>query len=54
MISDLGTDDRDIDMDFIVAPSDYIVFGINGDTTTNGGVDVDYEYSGHDPWKQRR
>ena len=25
---------------------EYVVFGINGTTTTNGGVPVDYDYSG--------
>ncbi len=29
-----------------IAPGQYMVLGINGDTATNGGVQVDYVYSG--------
>ena len=46
MIEDLGSDDDMVNMDFIVGPNEYIVFGVNDDTTVNGGVDVDYTYSG--------
>ncbi|WP_422108066.1 HYR domain-containing protein [Winogradskyella sp.] len=45
-ISDSGTDTHTIATDLIVGPESFIVLGINDDPATNGGVDVDYEYSG--------
>ena len=35
-----------VDVDVIVAAGDFVVFGVNGDTATNGGVDVDWVYDG--------
>jgi Lamin Tail Domain len=30
----------------VINPGDFLVFGVNGDPSTNGGVSVDYVYSG--------
>jgi len=47
-IRDLGTDNHVIQCDsesLYVHPGDYFVLGQNGDTTLNGGVELDYDYS---------
>ncbi len=46
-IKDDGSDSHVIDNGgpLILAPGDYMVLGINADTSTNGGVIVDYVYS---------
>ncbi|WP_422104219.1 HYR domain-containing protein [Winogradskyella sp.] len=45
-ISDSGTDTHQITTDLLIEADSFIVLGINDDSATNGGVDVDYEYSG--------
>lgn len=45
-ISDDGSDSFDITSSTIVGAGQYFVFGLNGDTGTNGGVNVDFVYSG--------
>ena len=45
-IYDDGSDSMTISGTLTVADEDYVVFGIDGDSTANGGVTVDYEYSG--------
>lgn len=46
-ISDLGSDSHTISngSPLIVTPGNYLVFGINANSGTNGGITVDYEYS---------
>jgi len=48
-IEDLGTDSHRIYKTdgVVVASKDYLVLGINGDTETNGGVELDYVYAGY-------
>jgi len=46
MVVDKGTNDFIVIGTLVVNSGDYLVFGINGDINTNGGVMVDYEYSG--------
>ncbi|ARE41168.1 Alkaline phosphatase [Rhodovulum sp. P5] len=46
VFSDNGADSFTVSGSLVVEVGDYLVFGINGDTATNGGVDVDYVYSG--------
>lgn len=43
----IGTENHVIDNGgpLVIAAGQYLVFGINSDTPTNGGVTVDYEYS---------
>ena len=45
IISDNGSDYHLIDDEIIIFSSQYFVFGRNADIATNGGVNVDYEYS---------
>ncbi|MBN1949398.1 MAG: lamin tail domain-containing protein [Candidatus Cloacimonetes bacterium] len=47
-IKDIDTDQHLIDNggDLFIYPGSYLVLGINSNPTTNGGVAVDYEYSG--------
>lgn len=46
LIGDDGTNNHVVQSSVVVAPGGYAVLGINGDTTLNGGVALDYEYSG--------
>ncbi|WP_261385115.1 ExeM/NucH family extracellular endonuclease [Vannielia litorea] len=46
VISDNGADSHTITGSLVVQPGEYLVLGINGDITTNGGIEVDYVYSG--------
>ena len=46
VISDLGIDSHTVVGDVFIPAQSYFVFGINGDFVTNGGVDVNYAYSG--------
>lgn len=45
-IADLDSDAHLITTDLIIPPGGYVVLGRNGDSTTNGGVAVDYVYTG--------
>ncbi|QBY01230.1 ExeM/NucH family extracellular endonuclease [Rhodophyticola sp. CCM32] len=47
-ISDAGSDNHMIDNGgpLTIAPGEYLVLGANSDQASNGGVAVDYEYSG--------
>jgi len=45
-IGDGDSDSHVISSTLLVAPGRYLVLGCNGDFVTNGGVDVDYAYSG--------
>jgi hypothetical protein len=45
-ISDNGSDSHLINGEIILSPGQYFVFGRNTDIASNGGVIVDYEYSG--------
>jgi hypothetical protein len=47
-ISDLDNDSHTISSDVFIPPLGYAVLGRNADYNTNGGVNVDYEYSGID------
>ena len=44
--SDTGADSFTIGTSLLIAPNTYFVFGNNADTLTNGGVSVDYQYTG--------
>lgn len=44
-ISDLGGDSHDMTKTVVIAADSYAVFGIDDDTTVNGGVTLDYMYS---------
>ncbi len=44
VLADLGANRHVIDADLFVPPGDYVVLGINGDRSVNGGVAVDYVY----------
>ena len=44
-IADLGNDGHTITDDLFVQPGGYVVVGKNADFSTNGGLDVAYEYS---------
>lgn len=46
IIADGGSDSHTISSSLMVPAGGYAVLGINGDATTNGGVTVDYVYSG--------
>ncbi len=46
VIRDNGTDSHVVAGPLVVQPSASLVFGINGDVATNGGVNVDYVYTG--------
>jgi len=45
-IKDNDTDSHLITEETLIAPYSFAVLGRNADTTTNGGLSVDYEYSG--------
>jgi len=45
-VDDDGSDEFTIDGDVVIEPGAYAVVGRNSDTATNGGVTVDYVYSG--------
>lgn len=45
VISDQGSDSISISSSTIVNPGDYVVFALNGDSTLNGGLSADYDYS---------
>jgi hypothetical protein len=47
VVYDLGTDSFTVSGTLEVADGDFLVFGINDDTTLNDGVPVDYVYSGY-------
>lgn len=44
--SDNGTNSFTITGSLVIASGDYLVLGRNSDSATNGGINVDYEYSG--------
>ena len=44
-IKDNDTDSHLITEETLIAPYSFAVLGLNADTTTNGGLSVDYEYS---------
>ncbi len=46
ILADDGTDNHTIITDVAIQSDGFGVFGLNADTSTNGGVDVDYELSG--------
>jgi hypothetical protein len=46
IIKDLGSDSHTISSSLIVPANGYAILGINGDSGTNGGVTVNYVYSG--------
>ena len=46
IISDNGSDSHLINEEIILSQGQYFVFGRNADIASNGGVNVDYEYSG--------
>ena len=46
VIADADTDSFTIDDGLVIPAGDYLVFGADGDTLTNGGVAVDYVYAG--------
>ena len=45
-IKDLGSDSHTISLSLIVPANGYAVLGVNGDSGTNGGVTLNYVYSG--------
>lgn len=45
MVSDDGSNAFTVSSSLIIPANGYLVFGINADTATNGGVNVDYEYT---------
>jgi hypothetical protein len=46
VVSDLGSNLFTVTGSLVVAADSYVVFGINDDAATNGGLAVDYAYSG--------
>ncbi len=46
VVSDLGSDSHSIASSVVVPAMGYAVLGINSNSATNGGVPVDYQYSG--------
>ncbi len=46
VLYDLGSDSHTVVGSLVVADGDYVVFGNNDDSSTNGGVTVDYDYGG--------
>ena len=44
VVSDLAGNDFTVDADLVLAAGGYAVLGRNGDTTSNGGVALDFEY----------
>ncbi|MCB9473052.1 MAG: lamin tail domain-containing protein [Candidatus Delongbacteria bacterium] len=44
--NDNGVNTFTVDVSVVVAPHDYAVLGLNGDTMLNGGVTLDYVYPG--------
>ena len=44
-VSDLGSDSTTVDVSVVVAPGQYVVFGVNADGAVNGGLSVDVELS---------
>ena len=45
-IKDAGSDNHTISSSLTINPGEYKVIGINSNTGTNGGVNIDYQYSG--------
>jgi len=45
-IKDAGTDNHTISSSLMINPGEYKVLGKNSNSSTNGGVTVDYQYSG--------
>jgi len=45
-IKDAGSDNHTISSSLTINPGEYKVLGINSNTGTNGGVNIDYQYSG--------
>ncbi len=45
-VYDLGSDDFIVDSPVVVQPNSHAVLGIDGEQAANGGVVLDYEYSG--------
>ena len=46
VVSDLGSDDFQVEGDLWIGSGEYLVFGRDGDILINGGVEVDYDYDG--------
>jgi len=46
VIADTGYNFHTINTSLIISPYDYLVLGIDGNTTLNGNVNLDYDYSG--------
>jgi len=46
VVSDLGSDEFTVEDDVWIAPGAYAVLGRDGDVAANGGVEIDYVYSG--------
>ena len=47
-VSGLEGEQFSVSVDLVVAADGYVVFGTNGDAASNGGVTVDFAYSGED------
>lgn len=45
-VSDMAQDQFTVETSLVVAPGESVVFGPNGNAATNGGVAIDYIYSG--------
>jgi cysteine-rich repeat protein len=45
ILRDEGADWHEIDEAVLVLPGEHVVLGVNGDVSTNGGVEVDHVYS---------
>ncbi|MBB3167898.1 PKD domain-containing protein [Simiduia aestuariiviva] len=45
-LRDNGSDSHVVNRDVVIAAGTYAILGRNGDATTNGGIGVDYQYSG--------
>ena len=43
-VSDNGSDSFTVNRTLVIEAADYLVFGKNADSRTNGGVDIDYSY----------
>jgi hypothetical protein len=46
VIKDNGSDNHTITSSLVIAPGEYKVLGINSNSNNNGGVIIDYQYSG--------
>ncbi len=45
VVYDLGSNSFTVDEELLIAPAEYAVLGVDGDTGSNGGVDLDHEWS---------